>query len=68
MYFPDEYEQYRAGTHRPDAGNLLKIRQVLGCKMADFFVDMDGAKDDDLIDERDIEKVIELLKLVKELR
>ena len=49
--------------------NLLKIRAVLGCKMADFFVDIDGtAEDTELLNPKDVETVMQLLKLVKSLR
>lgn len=49
--------------------NLLKIREVLGCKMADFFVDIDGAGENaDSFSDADIEKVVQLLKIIKTLR
>lgn len=49
--------------------NLLKIRAVLGCKMADFFVDIDGtAEDAGAINPKDVETVMQFLKLIKSLR
>ena len=49
--------------------NLLKIRAVLGCKMADFFVGIDGAVENtDSFSDADIEKVVHLLKIIKTLR
>lgn len=49
--------------------NLLKIRAVLGCKMSDFFIDIDGVDESaERFNEDDIEKVVQLLKIIKGLR
>ena len=55
--------------------NLFKIQKVLGCKMADFFVDFDGEAEDipDKNQEMapqsslDIEDALSILKLLKKV-
>ena len=52
--------------------NLFKIRKILGCKMADFFVDFDGevsaeqgsANNGKAIELEDAVKILNLLKAV----
>ena len=47
--------------------NLLRIKEVLGCKMADFFVDFDGASRDVAVEKKSIEldDALQILKLLK---
>ena len=51
--------------------NLFKIKEVLGCNMADFFVDIDGKKSSDKNEESimksslNLEDALNILKLLK---
>lgn len=49
--------------------NLLKMRAALGCKMADFFVDIDvAAEEADELSHKDVETLVQLVKLIKSLK
>ena len=47
--------------------NLFRIKEVLGCKMADFFVDIDGASKEIVAEKKSIEldDALQILKLLK---
>lgn len=50
--------------------NLLKIRSVLKCKMADFFVNIDGVPEaaDKVAEDIELEDVLAAIKLLKKLK
>lgn len=50
--------------------NLLKIRSVLKCKMADFFVSIDGAPEiaGKAAEDIELEDVLAAIKLLKKLK
>ncbi len=57
-----------AGRTAITTQNLFKMKEILGCKMADFFVDFDSEAEKEAVETKqaiELEEAVKILKLLK---